>query len=286
MPLLALLAVLLAAGTHATWNLAAKRAAGARHFVFLYSLLSVAIYLPIVAWIVWSTRPQFTAIHWLALGASAALHIGYSLTLQAGYRSSDLSLVYPLARGSGPLLSFFLAVTLLGEPLTWHSLVGVLLIVSGIVLVTGLLDRRHQVAGRGVAYGLGTGLFIASYTVNDGWAVKVLLISPFIVDYVGNVLRTLVLLPSAWRHRAEARREMRDYYKPALTVSLLGPLGYVLVLYAMQLAPISHVAPARELATLIGTWYGARLLQEKAAPTRILGAACIVLGVIALALAG
>jgi uncharacterized membrane protein len=286
MPLLALLAVLLAAGTHATWNLAAKRAAGARHFVFLYSLLSVMIYLPIVAWIVWSTRPQFSGIHWLALGASAVLHIGYSLTLQAGYRASDLSLVYPLARGSGPLLSFFMAVTLLGEPLSWHSLVGVLLIVSGIVLVTGLLDSRHKVAGKGVAYGLCTGLFIASYTVNDGWAVKTLLISPFIVDYGGNLIRTLVLLPSAWRQRAQAQQELRQFFKPALTVSLLGPLGYILVLYAMQLAPISHVAPARELATLIGTWYGARLLQEKAAPMRLLGAGSIVLGVVALALAG
>lgn len=286
MPVLALVAVLLAAGTHATWNLAAKRAAGARHFVFLYSLLSVAIYLPVVVWIVWSTRPQFTAMHWLALGASAALHIGYSLTLQAGYRASDLSLVYPLARGSGPLMSFFLAVTLLDEPLSWQSLVGVLLIVGGILLVTGMLDSRHKVAGKGVAYGLCTGLFIASYTVNDGWAVKTLLISPVIVDYGGNLIRTLVLLPSAWRHRTQTRQEWKDFYKPVLTVSLLGPLGYILVLYAMQLAPISHVAPARELATLIGTWYGARLLQEKAAPTRLMGAASIVLGVIALALAG
>jgi drug/metabolite transporter (DMT)-like permease len=286
MPLTALLAVLLAAGTHATWNLAAKRAAGARHFVFLYSAMSVVIYLPVVVWIIWVTRPHFTAVHWLALSASAALHIGYSLTLQAAYRASDLSLVYPLARGSGPLLSFFLAVTLLGESLSWQSLVGVLLIVSGILLVTGLLDSRHKVAGKGVAYGLGTGLFIASYTINDGWAVKVLLMSPVIIDYAGNLVRTLVLLPSAWRHRADTRRELKEFHKPALTVSLLGPLGYILVLYAMQLAPISHVAPARELATLIGTWYGARLLQEKAAPTRLLGAASIVLGVIALAVAG
>lgn len=286
MPLLALLAVLLAAGMHATWNLAAKRAAGARQFVFLYSAMSVVIYLPVVLWILWGTRPQFTALHYLALAASTVLHIGYSLTLQAGYRASDLSLVYPIARGSGPLLSFFLAVTLLDEPMSWRSLVGVLLIVSGIVLVAGLLDARHKVSGKGVAYGLCTGLFIASYTVNDGWAVKTLLISPVIVDYVGNLFRTCVLFPSAWRHREQTKQEFLTFYKPALTVSLLGPLGYILVLYAMQLAPISHVAPARELATLIGTWYGARLLQEKAAPRRLIGAASIVLGVIALALAG
>lgn len=285
MPVLAFAAILLAALTHATWNLAAKRAAGASHFVWMYSALSVLLYLPVVSWIVWTTRPQFTTIHWLALTATSVLHIGYSLTLQAGYRSSDLSLVYPLARGSGPLLSFFLAVVLLGEALTWISLLGVALVVSGIVLVSGMFDKRHTAPLSGILYGIGTGMFIAAYTVNDGWAVKVLLISPFIVDYTGNLVRTLVLTPGAWLDRARVWQEMRTFARPVAVVSVLGPLGYILVLYAMQLAPISHVAPARELSTLIGTYFGARLLQEKAAPARLAGAVCIVAGVVSLALA-
>jgi drug/metabolite transporter (DMT)-like permease len=70
-----------------------------------------------------------------------------------------------------------------------------------------------------------------------------------------------------------------------IVVSVLGPLGYILVLFAMKLAPISHVAPARELATLIGTYFGARLLKEKAAPARLAGALCIVVGVVSLAFA-
>jgi drug/metabolite transporter (DMT)-like permease len=285
MPLLALAAVLLAAFTHATWNLSAKQAAGSRHFVWMYSAFSCVLYLPIVGWIVWTTRPHFELVHWLALSATAALHIGYSLILQAGYRVSDLSLVYPLARGSGPLLSFFLAVTLLGEHLTWISVVGVLLVVCGIVLVSGLLNAQHKAPRAGILFGLGTGLFIAAYTINDGWAVKVLMISPFLIDYSGNLVRMLVLTPRAWLDRARLLREFRQYLRPALIVSLLGPLGYILVLYAMQLAPISHVAPARELATLIGTFFGARLLKEKAAPARLAGAACIVAGVVSLALA-
>src|SRR5215475_1367601 len=129
MPLIALAAVLLAAFTHATWNLAAKRASGSRHFVWLYSLASVILYAPIIAWIALVQRPVFLPVHWFALAATAVLHLGYSLLLQEGYRVSDLSLVYPLARGSGPLLSFFLATTLLGEPVTWLSIVGVLLVV-------------------------------------------------------------------------------------------------------------------------------------------------------------
>src|SRR5690348_3080911 len=110
MPLIALITVLLAAATHATWNLFAKRATGSKHFVWMYSALSTVLYTPIVLWIVFEQRPVFRATHWCALLATSILHIGYSLMLQAGYRASDLSLVYPLARGSGPLLSFLLAV--------------------------------------------------------------------------------------------------------------------------------------------------------------------------------
>jgi drug/metabolite transporter (DMT)-like permease len=286
MPLLALIAVLLAAVTHATWNVAAKRAASSRHFVWMYSALSIVLYAPVVAFIVLTTRPVFEPIHWLVLAGTAALHIGYSLTLQAGYRVSDLSLVYPLARGSGPLLSFVLAVWLLGESVTWLSIVGVVLIVSGIVLVSGMLSSGHRAPGKGILFGLGTGMFIASYTINDGYAVKVLAISPFIVDYAGNLVRMLVLTPRAWLDRAGLAKEAREYARPVAIVSLLGPLGYVLVLFAMQLAPVSHVAPARELSTLIGTYFGARVLKEKAAPSRLFGAACIVSGVVSLAFSG
>jgi drug/metabolite transporter (DMT)-like permease len=286
MPPLALLAVLLAATTHATWNLYAKRAAGSRHFVWLYSVASVVLYAPAVCWIIAIQRPQFALIHWLALLATACLHLGYSLMLQAGYRASDLSVVYPLARGSGPLMSFVGAVMLLGEPITLVSVLGVVLVVSGILLVAGFTRNAAAVPRVGIAYGLGTGVFIAAYTVNDGWSVKVLMISPFLIDYAGNLFRVLVLSPAAWRDGSRVRAEMRDYAKPALVVSLLGPLGYILVLYAMRVAPISHVAPARELATLLGAWFGARLLNERAAPERLAGAACIVAGVISLAYAG
>ena len=81
------------------------------------------------------------------------------------------------------------------------------------------------------------------------------------------------------------KREAREYARPAAVVAVLGPIGYILVLFAMRLAPISHVAPARELSTLIGTYFGSRLLREKAVPARLVGAACIVVGVVSLAFA-
>lgn len=283
---LAIAAVLLAAVTHATWNLAAKRAAGSRHFVWLYSVGSVVLYAPAIVWILVYQRPQFELIHWLALLMTGVLHMGYSLLLQAGYRVSDLSLVYPLARGTGPLLAFVAATFILDEPVSAYSVLGVLLVVSGILLVSGLANEPHKAPRAGVALGILTGVFIASYTINDGWAVKTLLISPFIIDFSGNVLRSLLLTPLALRDRTALLAEARTYRTPILIVAVLGPLGYILVLFAMKHAPVGHVAPMRELATLVGTYFGARLLKERVTSVRMLGAVLIVSGVIALAITG
>lgn len=283
---LAIAAVLLAAVTHATWNLAAKRAAGSRHFVWLYSVGSVVLYAPAVVWILIYQRPQFELIHWLALLMTGVLHLGYSLLLQAGYRVSDLSLVYPLARGTGPLLAFVAATFILGEPASAYSVLGVLLVVSGILMVSGLTSEPHKAPRAGIALGMLTGVFIASYTINDGWAVKTLLISPFIIDFSGNMLRILVLSPMALRDRVGLLAEAKTYRTPILIVAVLGPLGYILVLFAMKHAPVGHVAPMRELATLVGTYFGARLLKEKVTSVRMLGAVLIVSGVIALAITG
>jgi drug/metabolite transporter (DMT)-like permease len=284
-PVLALVAVLLAALTHATWNLFAKRAAGSRRFVWMYSVGSVVLYVPVVIWIVSREWPRFGPLQWVALGATSILHLAYSLILQAGYRVSDLSLVYPIARGSAPLLSFIGAVALLGERPTGLSALGLVLIVGGIVMVAGLLREPHRAPRQGILFGLATGLFIAAYTVNDGWAVKALGLSPFMVDFTGNALRVTVLTPMALRDRSSILDEIRAYAGPAIVVSVLGPLGYILVLYAMRYAPVSHVAPARELATLLGAYFGSRLLRERSAPERLVGAALIVAGVVSLAFA-
>src|SRR5262245_1300354 len=113
---IALCLVLLAALTHAICNLSAKYAAESRHFVWLFSAGSVLVYGPIVIGVVIVEQPQFELRHWLSLAATSVLHLLYSLSLQRGYRVSDLSVVYTIARGTGALLSFVGAALLLGGP--------------------------------------------------------------------------------------------------------------------------------------------------------------------------
>ncbi len=293
MSALALLLVVTAAFTHATWNLLAKRAAHCRHFNWYYSTGAAILFLPlaIVAWTDFAPRWSWTAAALLA--GTCVLHALYSESLQRGYRAADLSIVYPVARGTGPLVSFVGAIAVLGERPTGIATAGAFLVVAGVWILAGgrsLWRALRPPAGTrgtvvaGVKWGLLTGLLIAAYTLNDGYAVKVLLIPPLLVDYAGNLFRSLVLAPRAWRDRAGVAAEYPRHWKAALGVSVLGPTGYILVLYAMTLAPVSHVAPARELSMMIGAWFGARLLGEGAALRRVLAAGLIVAGVVALAL--
>jgi drug/metabolite transporter (DMT)-like permease len=278
--------VLLAALCHAVWNLEAKRAANSRHFVWLYSAASLLLWVPAVLYALWQQHAPYGLPQYLALGGTALLHLLYSQSLQAGYRAADLSVVYPVARGSGPLLSFAGATLLFGERPGVLALAGLLLIIAGIVLVADLHHALRHGALTGLTWGALTGACIAAYTLNDGWAVKVLGISPFLIDFAGNSFRVMALSRQALADRAGLAHEWRAYRRPVMTVAVLGPLGYLLVLFAMRRAPISHVAPARELATLAGTWFGARLLGERAAAQRLAGALCIVAGVVSLALSG
>jgi len=278
--------VLLAAVTHATWNLAAKRAAACHHFVWLYSLCASVIWLPAVISIVINTHPHFSNVAWLTLIGTAVLHLGYSLSLQHGYRVADLSVVYPVARGTGPVLSFTGATLLLHESPSWLAITGLLAVVLGIGLQTNLLRSAERLDRKGLVWGVTTGAFVASYTLNDAYAVKYLLVHPLLLDYFSDVFRLVVMSPAAYRGRAQLREEWRKYLPNALVVGVLGTTGYMLVLYAMQLAPISHVAPARELATLVGALFGVWFLKESITPARVMGALCIVAGVLSLAFAG
>jgi len=294
MPLSALALVIAAALLHALWNIVAKKAGGNHHFALLSVLFTVVLWAPVaLAFGAVSEAQRWGTGEWLVLAASALLHVLYFTVLLTGYRKADLTVVYPVARGSGPLLASLGALVVLGEPLTLLGGVGVLAVCGGVFLIAGgpRIVRAgagapgHAQALAGVRWGAATGLLIAAYTVVDGYAVKVLLIGPVLVDYVGNVLRVPLLLPGALRDPAGFRAACRGQWRHAAVIAVMGPLAYVLVLYAVQLAPLSHVAPAREVSMLFAALIGGRLLGEGDRGWRIVGACCIGAGVIALATA-
>lgn len=287
MSLLTLLLVVLASLVHATWNLLSKKAASAGPaFVFSYTFVATALYLPWAAYLVLTEGMPWGLPMVLCILASGVLHLAYSLFLQRGYQVADLSVVYPVARGTGPLISTLAAFLLLGEPVTGYGVVGLIAVVFGIVLIStrGRLSMLAQPEARvGVRWGGLTGSMIAGYTVVDAYAVKVVGIHPVVLDWFGNLVRLVALLPFVLRYRSQSLQRMRGQWGLALAVGALSPLSYILVLWALRLgAPLSVVAPAREMSMMVGVMMGMVILREQVGFWRTLGCALVVFGVIAL----
>jgi drug/metabolite transporter (DMT)-like permease len=284
--------IILAGLIHACWNIAAKKAGGDSRFAFFTAVIMMLVWAPLGWWLGRDVVPQWGALEWGLVVASGLIHVGYYVVLLRGYREADLTVVYPLARGSGPLMSSLVAITVLGEKISALGALGIVGVVGGVFLIAGgpgLLRAAHDPAARsrvhkGIFYGLVTGAFIASYTVVDGYAVRFVLMSPILIDYMGNLVRVLLLAPVVLRDVPTARILWRAQWRFALLVALVSPIAYVLVLYAMQQAPLSHVAPAREVSMLFAALIGGHLLGEGDRVARILGAVCIAAGVTALAL--
>lgn len=280
---LALTLILTAAVLHATWNLINKQAGGHGTFTWIVAVLSAVFYAPATLAIMEIWQVRFGFIELGMIFGSAALHTAYFVLLNQGYRLGDLSLVYPLARGTGPLLSTVGAIVLLGERPSPIAGAGVLLIVGGVVVLTGNLANLARSGNRGaIGYAMITGLFIAAYTLWDKQAVSRFAIMPMALDWGANVGRAILLTPFALRYADETAIEWRDHKWEAIAVAILIPLAYILVLTAMSFTPVSYVAPAREISILIGTAMGARLLSEADGPRRLAAAGAMVLGIIAL----
>ncbi|ACY31550.1 EmrE, Membrane transporter of cations and cationic drugs [Comamonas thiooxydans] len=295
MSLQAFTLIILAGLIHSGWNIVAKKAGGDARFSLYTAICNAVIWLPLGWWLGKDVVPGWGWMEWAFVTASAVLHVAYFVVLLRGYRVADLTVVYPLARGSGPLISSLVAVMFLGEQISTLGAAGIAGVVLGVFLIAGGprmivairdgqdLEARQRVLA-GLYYGLLTGLFIASYTVVDSYAVKMLLMSPILVDYMGNLIRLVILAPLAARDWPETKRLWRLQWRYAAVVAFFSPIAYVLVLYAVQSAPISHVAPAREVSMLFAALIGGRLLGEGDRALRIAGAVMIALGVTALGL--
>jgi drug/metabolite transporter (DMT)-like permease len=285
LPIKAFLFVVIASSAHATWNFLAKRASHHKRLIWLSSAMEALLFAPAAIWILKSSWFILDRKSVLFLLLTGILHLLYSESLVRGYRVGDLTTVYPLARGSAPLLSFVGAVFFLRERPSLLAMAGAALVSLGILLASGGLSAFRQSANRaGLFWGIATGCTIAAYTLVDGYSVKTLLLSPFLVEYAGNLFRGVVLSGGALRQRGSLWTECLQCWKEALGIATLTPIAYILVLFAMRLAPVSRVAPVREMSMMLGMYFGARYLSEGHVVRRVIGSALIVGGVAALAL--
>jgi drug/metabolite transporter (DMT)-like permease len=279
---LALLLVLVAAFAHAGWNALSKRAPGGATFVWSQTLVGATCMIPVAAAGIWLDGNARVSVVIVLMGiASGILHTVYFVLLQRGYATGDLSLVYPLARGTGPIFATAGAIAILGERPGPLALAGTAAIAVGVVL---LLATRGLSRGPALAYAVLTGLLIGVYTIWDGHAVRASHAEPLFYLLITNLTILTLLAPTAWRERPTVALLFREHRRVVVAVGVLSPFAYALVLFATRLAGVAYVAPAREVSILIGAAIGTRYYAERGGWQRITGAVAIVGGIIALAL--
>jgi len=335
----ALVLILIAAIAHATWNLFSKQASvsGPTSFVWLMALLGTVLYAPVVAVALLLSPPRLTAEAWVFLTGTGLLQVGYFLFLQTGYARGDLSLVYPVGRGSGALLAALAGIVLLGERPGPAGLAGIALVVLGVLMLgahgtsagrtdtspgsAGIADASPgdpspgdpspddpspgdtaaQAAARAatitrerprptprpgpwaLAFALVTGLFIATYTLWDKYAVSTLGVPPLLQGYASLPVMVLVIAPFALRERSRTTRVWRDYRRQVAGAAVLSPLAYILVLIALSFTAVAAVAPAREVSVLAGVLLGRTMLGEAGLAWRLAAAGAIAAGIICIA---
>jgi drug/metabolite transporter (DMT)-like permease len=279
--------VLFSAFIHASWNFVLKKSGGGTGLIACANLASLAIYAPIMLGFTWYVGYQFQPVHLALMFASGMIHTFYFLLLDRAYRSGgDLSIVYPLARSTGPLITIAVAVLILGERPGPTAIAGAVLIGASALLLTGNPFAWHKGEARhAVGFALLTGCVIAGYTIFDKASVASWLIPPLLYDWGCNFFRVFVLVPLSQRRApgamAAAWRERRG---AVIAIALGSPLSYILVLTAMVFTPVSLVAPAREVSILFAALMGAHFLREGDLTRRAIAAVGMVLGVSGLAL--
>ena len=281
----ALALVLSSAICHASWNLLAKKVCGGTAFIWLFASLSALLYFPVAFWILLTKNPVIGTVQLELIFASAVLHALYFVLLDKGYQIGDFSVIYPLARGTGPLLSILTAILLLGERPSLTALTGALFIGAGIVVITGNpFAAKDSAARRSILYALLCGVTIASYTVVDKIAVSAWLLPPLLMDWCTNLGRIFLLTPYALRNWGKVKEQWTLNKKEAFGVAFLSPLSYILVLTAMVFSPVSYIAPAREISILFGAVIGAKIFAEGDVGLRACGAATMLIGLVALSI--
>jgi drug/metabolite transporter (DMT)-like permease len=263
-----------AAVLHAVWNLLLARADDSDAATAVALALAVAFY-ALPAALNWHVE----SAAWPYIAASAAFELGYVATLAAGLQRGDLSVVYPLARGSAPVIVLVVSAGLLGAATSPAQVAGIMVIAAGILLVRGLRRPDDPVV---IALALACGTCIAGYTIVDAHGIDHATPLPYL--WVVLAITAAGYLPVVAKRSGTA--VLRRALRPATVVAaVLFFAAYLLVLAALRLAEPGPVAAVRETSVVIATALGALVLRERVTPARAGGAGVVVAGIAVIALA-
>jgi drug/metabolite transporter (DMT)-like permease len=269
--------VLLAALLHASWNAVVK---ADRDPLASFGLVMITGSVMALAALPFVEPPAPAA--WPYLAASTAIHGFYYFFLLRAYAHGDLSHVYPIARGLGPLLVALFSGRLAGEALAWHEAGGVVIVsigIFGLALGSGL---AFALAWRPTVFALMTGITIGAYTVTDGLGARA---SSDALGYIAwlNILEgPWLMLIALWRRGAVIVPYLREYAWRGIAGGVVATISYGIAIWALSLGAMAHVAALRETSVLFATLIGTMILGERFGPRRIAAAALVVAGLLAM----
>ncbi len=281
---IALVIVIASAFLHAGWNYLAKKSRRKIVFIWWFLLVAWVLFLPMFLYF-W---PQTTIsrVGWFCVAATALLHAFYFWFLGGAYERGDLSLVYPLARGSGPLFVPFLAMGLIHERLSLLGGFGIALVVFGIYIIhlrsfsrQSFLQPFMELRGGASLWALCAGMTIAGYSLVDKIGVGA--VDPPVYIYLMLIGAWLLLSPYVLtKERLWMKEEWRINKGAILVVGFLSPFTYMMILFAMQISKVSYVVAVREVSIIFSAFYGIAWLGEKHARQKLIGAALIASGLV------
>lgn len=282
MPLQAFILVLISTVMHAGWNFAVRKASGSLAVLWLGMGIAVAVSLPVV--IFFPLRSDALEAAWPFVVTTGLVHTLYFLMLAKAYEEGEISVVYPLARGTGVAGTALAAWMLIDERLTAFGVTGIVTVLIGIILL-GLGDLRMRKRRGSIAYAFIVGATITVYSVVDKQGVS--LVHPVHYVFFLFLIPCAILTPYVLRrHRpavVHAWREMKGY---ALCAGPGSMATYLLVLFAMRLGKVSYVLAVREFSVVIGAALGVLFLGERFGWHKGVGVGAVVLGLLLVKLGG
>lgn len=275
--------VLTAAVFHSIWNFAARKMSG-NLAVFWFALwTAIILMLPVIVGLdamlgteaLWSmTRDGYGYMI-----ATGVLHMLYFLLLSRTYEYGEISVVYPVARGSGIGVTAICAWLLLNEDITWIGASGIGLVCVGILSMGMLVVQRSARAIRGFKSALGVGSTIVAYSLVD--KVGVGIVNPVLYIWVMFLITALMLWPVVVsRHRGTMRHIATTSWRSILVIGIGSAGTYMTILFAMTMAPVSYIVALREFAVVVGAFLGVVFLKERLTPGKVFAILAITLGLV------
>ena len=254
-------------------------------FIWWFLLVALVFYFPIFLYY-WHHNTTISHLGWICIGATGLLHAFYFWFMGGAYERGELSLVYPLSRGFGPLLVPFLAVLFIHEKISIFGGIGIALVILGIYIIhlkffsiKFFFEPFLAFRGGASVWALCTGGSIASYSLVDKIGVGI--VYPPVYIYLMLFITWLLLSPFILaRNRVNIRNEWHINREAILINGLLVLGTYMIVLFAMRISEVSYVVAVREVSIAFSTMLGILLLKEKHGTQKLIGAGLITLGIV------